>query len=535
MSWVFLDSCNTNESKTPKLVIGIVVDQMNYEYTGRYWNKFSEGGFKKLFNKGFVCKNANFIHFPTYTAPGHTCIYTGTVPAINGIVANDWIESSTNKPVYCAKDTTVQSVGSFSKHGCMSPKNLLVPTITDKLRLASNMKSKVIGVALKERGGIFTAGKLGNACYWYDYTATCWITSTYYMTKLPEWLVEFNKKDLVKKYLSQPWNTLLPIEEYTESTSDDVDFEKTYKGEDKPVFPHNLQELKYSNDNLMQYSPFGNSFTKDFVIECIKGEKLGKSGNTDFLCISFSSTDYLGHMYGPNSVEIEDTYLRLDKDIEELLNFIDGYIGNSNVLYFLTSDHGNSSNPQYLKNNKISAGTFYNKEILDSANSILESSFGIDNLASYCLNQQIYLDKELIKKKNLNIESVQDTLASKIVSRIDGINSVTTASKLKKNILLSNYDSYFKNNYYEPRCGDVYINFKPLWIEETTKGAEHGSPYNYDTHVPLVFYGWKIERGETTDYIQMTDIAPTLAEILNINFRDESIGKPIVSLKLKSH
>ncbi len=526
ISVIFFTNLQSNTKRIPKLVVGIVVDQMTYEFIPRYWEKYSDAGFKKLINNGFFCKNAKYIHFPNYTAVGHSSIYTGTVPSINGIAGNDWYDRDKRKLVYCADDDTCRTVGSFSDEGKMSPSSLMTSTITDQLMLSNNSKSKVIGVALKDRGSIFPAGHLGKA-YWYDEKNKKWITSSYYMNELPEWVEEFNNKDLPDFYLSKVWNTMLPISEYTESTEDDNEFEDTYKGEGRPIFPHNLPELKYNNPNLLRTCPFGNSFTKDFALEILKNENLGKDEYPDLLSVSFSATDYIGHKFGPNSIEIEDSYLRVDKDIAELLEYLDKNIGIENYLIFLTADHGICSNPEYLKSKGIPAGTFFTKVILDSVNKYLEKTYNQKNLALYFLNQQIYFDRKLINESGLNLLEVSKNTVEYISKNIDEVENVYTYEDLKS----GNFDDYafsfFRNGYYEKRSGEVFVNFKKYWIEDRVKGAEHGSPYDYDIHVPLIWYGYGIPKGETSEPIDMVDIAPTISRLLKIDFPNGCIGKPI--------
>ncbi len=525
----------------PKLVVGIVIDQMNYDYFGRYMHKFCEGGFKRLYNNGLYFKNTNITHFPTYTAPGHTSLYTGTVPAYNGIVGNNWIERFSKSVMYCASDKTVTGVGTSSKKGLMSPRNMLTSTVTDQLKIATNFKAKVIGIALKDRGGIFPAGHYANAAYWYDLSNECWITSSYYMAQLPDWVEKFNAKKLPAKYLSEPWNTLYPIDTYIESTPDDVPWEYTFEGEEKPVFPHNLPALKSKNEEVLQYSPFGNTLTKDFAIDCIVNENLGRTGETDFLAISFSSTDYVGHMYGPHSVEVQDTYLRIDKELAELFTFIDEFVGEGNTLYFLTADHGNCTNPMMLKEKKYDAGAFYNKKILAAGNEYMQKTFGVENIALRFFNQQFYFDMNVITDNNLNISEVSDSLARFVYKNVEGVRDVFTSYQLKQVmdsrfrgndrssgiVSFSPFIEFFKNGFYEPRSGDVIINFKPGWIEDGEKGTEHGSPYPYDTHIPLMFFGWKITKDEISDYVRMVDVAPTISAILNIDFPNGNIGTPI--------
>jgi len=516
---------SANGNKSPKLVVGIVVDQMTYDFIPRYWNKYSEGGFKRLINNGFFCRNTTLVHFPSYTAVGHSGIYTGSVPSIHGIAGNDWYDREKNKLCYCTDDETVSPVGTTSKEGYMSPANLLSTTITDEL-INSDKNSKVIAVSLKDRASIFPAGHKGTA-YWYDVADKKFISSSYYMKNLPEWVNNFNDKALPDYFLSNNWNTLLQIEQYTESTEDDSPYEEKYKGEDKPVFPHKLPELKEKNKQLIRTSPFGNSLIKDFAIDAVRNENLGNNGAVDFLCVSFSSTDFVGHKFGPNSIEVEDTYLRVDRDISELLEYLDSSVGKDNYLVFLTADHGVCSNPGYLKNKGLPAGTFFTKAILDSLNSALKMKFNSDSLALHFFNQQVFLNRPLIERKKIDSNEIINFTAEYIRNNIEGVEKVYTVSDLKNKNITDEYIGFFRNGFYEKRCGDVFVNFKKYWIEDRVKGAEHGGPYLYDIHIPLIWYGCGIPKGETDRDVYMTDIAPTLSKLLNIGVPNGCIGKPI--------
>ncbi len=518
---------NVPTGNLPKLVVGIVVDQMTYDFIPRYMDKYTDDGFKKMISGGFFCTNANYIHFPTYTAVGHTCIYTGTVPAINGICSNDWVDSGKTFYRYCADDTNYSTVGSKSKDGRMSPSSLMTNTITDQLRISSGLKSRVFGIALKDRGGIFPAGHKGNAVYWFDTKANGWITSSYYMNELPGWVNEFNGRGLPQKYLDTVWNTILPLDKYIESLPDDNDFEDTFKGKERPVFPYNLSELQKKNGNLIRYTPYGNTLTREFAEALLKNEKAGLNGYTDFLCVSFSSSDYTGHKFGPNSVEVEDIYLRMDKELSLFLNFLEGTYGKQNVLVFLTADHGICSNPEYLKTKGIDAGTFFHKAVLDSVNSFLYREYGKEKLAMYFMNQQIFFDRNRILSAGLSIDGVTGKTVSYIRENVSGVTEVYTSAELKSGSAKGEHAQYFKNGFYESRCGEIFVNFKKYWIEDRVKGAEHGSPYEYDTHVPLIWYGWKIGSGETSESISITDIVPTLATLLGIPPPEGCIGKPI--------
>ncbi|HEX8516067.1 MAG TPA: alkaline phosphatase PafA [Bacteroidia bacterium] len=514
----------------PKLVVGIVVDQMRYDYIYRYWNKFGTDGFKRLVNEGYFCRNTNFNYVPTYTGPGHASVYTGTTPSVHGIIANDWYDKKTGRNLYCAEDNSVSGVGTTANEGKRSPVNNLSTTITDELRISSNMKSKVIGIALKDRSAIMPAGHAANAAYWYDGSAGGFITSTYYMKELPAWVQDFNKKELPKKYLSQSWNLLLPLDQYTESLPDNNKYEGYLKGETGPVFPHDLPGLMAANGglNLIRSTPFGNSYTKDFAIEVIKNENMGKSGATDFLAISFSSPDYIGHTWGPNSVEQEDDYLRLDKDLAEFLKFLDTQLGKENVLVFLTADHAAPEVPSYLIDLKIPAGYVDEGKMNADLKGYLKYLYG-DTLVLSMSNQQVFLDHKAIELKNLNLKQVQESCTA-LLQKMDGVAEVLTATTMNNSSFTEGARYLMQNGYNAKRSGDILINYQPAWVDYHRTGTTHGSPYSYDTHVPLIFYGWNVSPGSSADQVNITDIAATLAMMLNIQFPNGCTGKPIPAL-----
>lgn len=516
--------------QTPKLVIGIVVDQMRYDYIYKYWDTFSEEGFKRLVNEGYFCRNTNYSYIPTYTAPGHASIYTGTTPAMHGIIGNNWYDRKNKKSVYCTEDYSYKTVGSTSTAGQMSPHNMLSTSICDELRLSNNKKSKVIGVALKDRGAILPAGHLANGAYWFDDLTGNWITSSYYSNELPEWVKKFNKLELAKKYLQQPWTLLLPAEKYTQSNVDDNKYEGVYKSEFKAVFPHNLPALMSANGGIgiIRSTPFGNSLTKDFAIEAIKAENLGKSDVTDFLTLSFSSTDYVGHQFGPGAMEVQDTYLRLDKDLGEFLKFLDNYLGKNNVLVFLTADHAGVENPASLGDMNVPSGYFDSKYPIDSLKKYLYKNYGDTLVISYS-NEQIFLNHSVMDDKHINYEVVQNDAAN-FMLRFRGIANTSTASAMNNSEFTSGIKKFMQRGFNQKRSGDILINYEPAWIESYRTGTTHGSPYSYDTHVPLFFYGWNIKQGSTSEAIDITDVAPTIAQFLNIQFPNGCSGKPIISL-----
>ncbi len=274
--------------------MGIVVDQRRYDYLTRYWNKLGEGGFKKLVNEGFNCTNTHYNYIPTYTAPGHASIYTGTTPSVHGIISNDWFDRKKKANIYVTTDQMVKATGTNDYAGKMSPVNLLTTTFCDELKLASNLRSKVIGVALKDRSSILPAGRSADAAYWFESATGNFISSSWYMDSLPQWVRNFNNKKHAEKYKAQHWTTLLPIEKYVESTPDDTEYEDLFPGEERPVFPHRFDNNATINYEFIRRTPFGSTLTKDFALAAMAEENLGKDEFTDVLAISFSSPDYEG-------------------------------------------------------------------------------------------------------------------------------------------------------------------------------------------------------------------------------------------------
>lgn len=512
--FLFIFICHSQ----PRLVVGIVVDQMRYDYIDKYWNKFSPDGFRRLVQEGYNCKNTNYNYVPTFTGPGHASIYTGATPSVHGIVSNEWIDKTTGKRVYCAYDDSTTSVGGTAKAGKMSPKPLLTTTIGEELKKV-DPQSKVIGIALKDRGAVLPAGHHANAAYWFDASNGNWITSSYYMKELPAWVNDFNKRELAKKYLSQSWTTLFPIEQYTESDADDNDCEEPLKGTFRPVFPYDLPFLMKQNGGvgLIRSTPFGNSFTKDFALETIRQEKLGKDAVPDLLCVSFSSTDYIGHQFGPQSVEVEDCYLRLDKDLGELLRFLDEWVGKDNVLVFLTSDHGANEAVPCLRKKNIPAGILHEKQASDLLKKFISDTYK-DTIRLIVNDFDVYLDRKKIESKGLNWTDVKNKTAL-YLRGINGIVDAVTSDEVQAGIFSSPGDSIrfkVKAGFYPGRSGDVIFVLKPGWLEGYERGTSHGSPYWYDTHVPLLWWGHSVKPGSSEETLTITQIAPTVSQILKV-------------------
>ena len=412
----------SSQTKTPgdtktKLVVGIVVDQMRNDYIYRYWDRFGAGGFKRLINEGYYFKNAHYNYIPTYTGPGHCSIYTGATPRTHGIIANDWYNKNNSTMQYCVSDTSVRSVGSDSTSGQMSPHNQLSSTIGDELIMSSNKGSKVFGIALKDRSAILPAGHAANAAFWYDDASGNFIYSTWYMKELPIWLTNFNDKKLPASYLQKGWSTLYPIESYTNSIADENNYEAAPNKKEKAVFPYEYKSYLNKNSfGVLKMTPFGNTITKELSLECLRSEKLGKDNDCDLLCISFSSPDYIGHYYGPRAIETEDIYLRLDKELEDLLNALDKEVGKNNYTVFLTADHGGADVPAHLLDSKIPAGYLKESKVTKEVKSYFKSTYGDTLLLANISNEQVFLNEEKLRELKMKAAAKGDYIdASKIV------------------------------------------------------------------------------------------------------------------------
>ena len=521
-----------NTLARPKLVVGIVVDQMRWDYLYRYYDRYANNGFKRLLNEGFTCENTQVDYIPTFTGPGHSCIYTGSVPAIHGIAGNDFIIQATGKSMYCTEDTSVQTVGSTSVAGKMSPRNLLTTTVTDELRLATNFRSKVIGIALKDRGGILPAGHTANAAYWFDDKTGNWISSTYYMKDLPQWVKDFNDQKLAETYLKQDWTTLYPINTYLQSTADDNKYEGKFKGMDAPTMPVKTSAIYKNNLGLIRSTPYGNTITLDMAVAAINGEQLGQHDVTDFLAVSFSSTDYIGHQFGINAVEIEDTYLRLDHDMASFLTYLDAKVGKGNYTVFLTADHGAAHNTAFLNDNNIPAGVWDDGATLKELNAYLTAKYKIDGLVISLANYQVNFNNYVIGYAHLNEDELKKDCTT-FLQKQEAVAFVVDMNKAQTADIPEALRSRIVNGYNIDRSGAIQIILKPGWFtghsagDGGPTGTTHGTWNPYDNHIPLVFMGWGIQHGSLVRETHMTDIAPTIAALLHIQAPNGSIGTPI--------
>jgi predicted AlkP superfamily pyrophosphatase or phosphodiesterase len=518
----------------PKLVVGMVVDQMRYDYWYRYYDKYSEGGFKRLLREGFNCRNHHYHYALTVTAAGHAAVYTGSMPAINGIVGNEWYDQARGQGVYCVDDSSVTAVGTTNaKAGKMSPKNMLVSTVTDQLRIATNFQSKTIGIAIKDRGSILPAGHTANGAYWFDSKSGNWITSTYYADELPQWVKLYNAQKRPAALMAQGWKPLLALDQYTESTPDDRPYENKLAGTKTPTLPADLVGMAGDPYWSLAASPHGNTITKEMALAALKNENLGKGTATDFLAVSFSTPDYVGHAFGPNSVEEEDTYLKLDRDLAEMLNAFDAEVGKGNYLFFITADHGVMDVPGFWLEHKLPAGLLDFGKMNAAVKAALKTAFGEGEFVRSSENYQIYLNHNTLREKKIDFEDVTKVVRETLLP-LDGVADVLNLHELGESHLNDYLLNLYKNGTHAKRSGDIQIVTEPGWFSGRTMGTTHGAPYNYDTHIPLLFFGWGVKPGETFGRTSVADTAPTVSAMLKILEPSGNVGHVIEDVMKKS-
>jgi predicted AlkP superfamily pyrophosphatase or phosphodiesterase len=520
-----------SQLERPKLVVGLVVDQMRWDYLYRFYNKYGNDGFKRLLGTGYSLNNVHIPYVPTVTALGHTCIYTGSVPAIHGIAGNDWTDKETGQNVYCTTDESVKPVGTTNaKVGSHSPKNLWSTTVTDELRLATNFQGKVIGVSLKDRASILPAGHNPNGAFWFDDSSGDFITSSWYMNDLPQWVKSFNSQNLPDKLVANGWNTLLPISQYTESSPDNSSWEGLLGSSKTPTFPYSnlAADYKAKKDNI-RYTPFGNTLTLKLAEASVEGEKLGGDDITDFLAINLASTDYAGHKFGPNSIEVEDVYLRLDQDLAQFFNYLDSKVGKGQYTVFLSADHGGAHSVGFLQEHKIATG-FFGEGMEKNINDKLKEKFGVDKLINAVDNYQVYFDRKLLKDNKLELDDVRDFTIKELEKdptvlyavSVTEVQEATIPEPIKQRII---------NGINRQRSGDIQLISHDSMLPPYAKtGTTHSVWNSYDSHIPLIFMGWGIQHGESSKPYFMTDIAPTVSSLLKIQFPSGNVGNPITEV-----
>ena len=521
----------------PRLVVGIVVDQMRADHIYRYWDNFGEGGFRRLVNEGAFCRDAHFNYMPTYTGPGHASIYSGTTPAHHGIVGNDMYVRATGAGLYCVQDDRVQGVGSTGATGQRSPVNLVSGTLADEMERRFEGRSRTIGISWKDRGAILPIGRTGDAAYWYAGGASGhFTTSTWYMDELPEWLRRSNERSLALQYLKGTWDLLLPIERYRQALPDDNPYEMPLPGASSATLPQDIGALFEAggrDTGILGQLPWGNTLITDMALAALAGEDLGGDAVPDLLALSYSAPDYLGHRMGPRSLELEDMYLRLDRDLARLFAALDERVGKGRHLVFLTSDHAAVDVPEYLKDLKGSAGYVDMKKLSQMVQSGLSARFGTGPWVRRTINEQLFLNDSLIAARKLDAGQVQ-RVAADLLLKDPRVAEALTASDLVRHSHPGGVRAMIQRGFMPQRSGDVCFALRPGYIGAQEggprQGTTHGSPWNYDTHVPVIFMGQGIRPGEVHRRTNITDIAPTVALLLGMTMPDAATGEAVTEV-----
>ncbi|MEJ5262117.1 MAG: alkaline phosphatase family protein [Ignavibacterium sp.] len=521
------------QTQRPKLVVGIVVDQMRFTDIYRYYDFYSPDGFKKLMSEGSNFTFAHYNYELTSTGPGHASIYTGATPFFHGIIGNDFYDKRNKRMLNCVQDDNSKGIGTENSNGKKSPVNLLSSTITDELKLFTNKKSKVFSVSTKDRGAILPAGHMADGAFWYDNKIGKFITSDYYMKQLPGWVKNYNDKNFVDSFLSSDWNLLLDKSNYEINAPDESTYEKDLFRENKTSFPHSFNNLTAQEKyNAFQFTPYANQAVMELAMEAVRNEELGADEITDFLAISFSTPDLIGHEIGNYSYELMDIYLRIDRNLSELLTFLDNEVGRGNYLLFLTSDHAGIETPAYLKDNKMPVGGIGTDRVRDSLKAFAKRNFNSEDIIENFSNRQIFLNYDFIRKANLNLSDVQNAFAQYLRETFYEIQSVFIRDNLESHVASRTNNNTILNGWNPSRSGDIAFNLLPGYLNNfMEKGTTHGSGYSYDTHIPLLFYGWNIPTQTVNKPVYVVDIAATIASLLKINEPNACIGIPVIEMK----
>jgi len=512
----------------PKLIVGIVVDQMKQEYLWRFYDDMGEDGFKRMVENGFMAKNAHYNYSATSTGPGHASIYTGATPSIHGIVNNAWYSRVWGRSVYCAEDTTVSNVGGTERAGMISPSNLYSSTITDELKLFTQKRGKVIAMSIKDRGSALPGGHLSDGSYWFDTRTGQFMTSTYYMDALPQWVIDFNQKRLPTKYLSGVWDLLRNVEVYDESGPDNSPYEAGFRGKETPTFPYELDTLSKQNGGfrMLPSTPWGNTILTDLALDAIDKEALGKDDITDFLAISFSSPDYIGHNFGPQSKEVQDTYLRLDQELARLFKTLDEAVGEGQYVVFLSADHAVAENSLRMKADGFKADNINSRAFGEYMKATFNDRFGEADWFSVAGGTDLFLNHKVIREKGLTLYDLQ-LFAAQTAMSYDGVHLAMTGTDLLRSSQSEKMRRLIQNGYHPKESGDVKLIYQPAWQNGRTKGTGHGNAWTYDTHIPIIFYGWGIQQGTTTREVHITDIAPTISMLMEMRLPSGANGEPV--------
>lgn len=533
------------QTKRPRLVLLIVVDQFRYDYLERFGDLFGQNGLRRLLRDGASWTQSNYDHMPTYTAPGHGTMMTGAYPAESGIVGNEWLDRASGKRITSVTDETVKTLGGGPNEIASSPSRLMASTVGDELRLVTNDRSKVIGISIKDRSAILPAGRHANAAYWFSTATGNMVSSTYYFNQLPAWVSTFNASRPADKYFGAKWERLLPESEYLRRAGpDSPPWETVTSAGDTNAFPHTITGGATGPGTTFYWaldaSPYTNEILLSFAKQAIVNEQLGRDDDTDVLTVSFSANDYVGHRYGPYSQELMDSVLRVDQDIEKLLDFVDAHVGRSNTLVAFTADHGVAPIPEHaaaigLGGARIQAADLFS--VIGKAVSARYPS-GADYLLRFkeanttrewLINSNLYFNYDALRRDSVNVDEFSQAVCAAAVT-VPGIARCFTRIQLMRGAtsITDPIERRALHGFYPARSGDAVLVTEPFKYLADTITATHGSPYSYDTHVPTIIMGAGVTPGRYLEAAAPTDIAPTLAAILRITPPSNSVGRVLI-------
>ena len=544
----------TQETQTrPKLVVGITVDQMRADYLTRFgaWDDvdspatFGEGGFRRMVEEGFACRDHHFGYAPTYTGPGHASIYTGTTPAVHGIVGNNWYDRAAQQSVYCASDTSVRGVSNdgvdedgsaLGGSGKMSPARLLSTTLGDELKVATGGAAKVFGMSMKDRGAILPAGHAADGAFWfYGKDRGQFISSNHYGEALPDWMHDFNDEGRAQALMDEGWNKLHPDEVYAQCLPDNNPYEGAFKGELKPTFPYDLNALAEKNGgfDVLKGTPGGNTLIVDVALAAVKGAELGQDDVTDLLALSFSATDYVGHRVGPHAQETMDMYLRLDAELARLFDALDDLVGPGAWTAFLSADHGGANVPSHVASLDMPADYWKPGNLMDEVEELLQDRFGFTPRDQPWIlrqsNDQVFLNHDLLHQRGMDRNTMARFVAERCAPH-PGLSKAIAACDAPALAATDPVVERLIRGHRPGHSGDVFLVPQPGWIDYGRTGTTHGSAFAHDTHVPALFLGCGVPHGETFNTTYIRDLAPTVAQIMQSPYPNGTTGTPIADL-----
>jgi predicted AlkP superfamily pyrophosphatase or phosphodiesterase len=517
---------NSLAAEHPKLVVTIIVDQMRYDYLERAPERFANEGFRLLIERGAFMTSARYNYFPTITGPGHASYLSGSPPGIHGIIGNDWFDKRTGKEMYCCADTNVVAVGTTNK-SAMSPKNFVGATVADQMRLHFN--SKVISVSMKDRGAILPAGKKPHGAFWFESKSGNFITSTYYMTNLPQWVVDFNERKIPPTYIGKTWERLHEPNEYL--FADNAPGEGKLKGATNSMFNHTISTSTNGFD-VVYDSPFSDELLTHFAIAAIDSEQLGQDSQPDMLCVSYSAMDAIGHTFGPYSHEVQDETFRIDRQLEILFRHIEEKVGLANTYIVLTSDHGVAPTPEFANHMGLDAPRWNAGTFMTNLQTRLEQQFGAGKyFATKKISYgDIFLNHDTLREKQLTLATIAPVIREFALNTGLFLNCYTR-DQLLEGRAPGKIGEYYINGYNPERGADLMLVPKPFSLAGTnTTGTTHGTVYAYDARIPILFFGRAFKAGRYSDEFYITDIAATLCAALRIEEPPASIGKPCLRI-----